>query len=114
MYEQELARLFSKISEKNADDIVESNERNKAILGYLDELSEREKFAVDEIQFDNSHREEVLSKPPPIPCKGYWANTTNGEYFECGYDFGDDIICDDCIVNGGLHDPRVGISGDFE
>ena len=55
--------------------------------------------------FEDVQRVEALKKEPPIPCQGYWTYMTDGLDFSCGYE--PDFVCDDCIVNGGLRDPRV-------
>lgn len=51
-------------------------------------------------------RNRTLPKEPPIPCKGYWTHTTNGEDFECEYGPAGAFGCEECIVNGGKKDPR--------
>lgn len=48
-------------------------------------------------------------KAPPIPCRGVWWYTINGDEFDCEYEHAGEVTCDHCIVNreDGL-DPRTG------
>ena len=41
---------------------------------------------------------------PQAPCLGYWTHTTNGSDFDCEYE--PVFVCEECVVNGGPHDPR--------
>lgn len=53
-------------------------------------------------------KKAALLVRPPIPCRLVVESTTNGRDVACDYAHGEDIICDDCIVNGGKFDPRTG------
>lgn len=54
-------------------------------------------------------KEAGLHKEPPIPCKGYRIHSVDGDDYDCEYDHAGEFGCEDCIVNGGPHDPRIGI-----
>jgi hypothetical protein len=49
-----------------------------------------------------------LEKKQSISCRGFWESTTDGKDFDCEYEYAGEISCEDCLVNGGPFDPRVG------
>jgi len=44
---------------------------------------------------------------PPFPCKGVKIETMDGTDYDCEYEFAGEYTCEECLLNGGVGDPRV-------
>jgi hypothetical protein len=47
-------------------------------------------------------------RPTPISCAGYWTHNMDGSEFDCEYEHAGEVLCENCVVNGGRMDPRTG------